>query len=148
MSAAISVCRLPALLRSTESTLETLANGSILVKPKPTDMSSVLQFLKIADSYERKARFFPAFLVVLPVMVFTMSLRLPDEGWVKKLLLTGGAGSVLVVGLAHMASAAGNRFGETFWKSRDGLPTVRWLRKSDASHSSQQIQQWYDGSRN
>jgi hypothetical protein len=107
-------------------------------------MSSILQFLKIADSYERKARFFPAFIVVLPVIVFTMSLRLPDEGWAIKLLVTGGAGSALVVALAHMASAAGNRFGEKFWKQRGGLPTARWLRASDTTHSNQQKQQWYD----
>jgi hypothetical protein len=106
-------------------------------------MPSVLQFLKIADSYERKARFFPALIVVLPIIVFAMSLRLPDEGWLTKVLVTGGAGSALVVALAHMASAAGNRFGEAFWKGRGGLPTARWLRTSDATHSSQQKQHWY-----
>lgn len=108
-------------------------------------MPSILQFLKIADSYERKARFFPAFIVVLPIVVFAMSLRLPDDGWVKKLLITGGAGSALVVALAHMASAAGNRFGDAFWKKRGALPTIRWLRTSDTAHSSQQKQQWCDG---
>lgn len=72
-----------------------------------------------------------------------MSLRLPDEGWLTKLLVTGGAGSALVVALAHMASAAGNRFGDAFWKQRGGLPTSRWLRASDKTHSSQQKQQWY-----
>lgn len=107
-------------------------------------MASVLQFLRIADSYERRARFFPAFIVVLPIIVFAMSLRLPDDGWVKKILITGGAGSALVVALAHMASAAGNRFGDAFWKKRNGLPTVRWLRVSDTDHSSQQKQQWYE----
>jgi hypothetical protein len=111
-------------------------------------MASVLQFLKIADAYERKSRFFPAFIVVLPVIVFAMSLRLQDDGWVKKLLITGGAGSALVVALAHMASAAGNRFGNAFWKKCNGLPTIRWLRTSDTVHSSQQKQQWYDGIKN
>lgn len=106
-------------------------------------MPSVLEFLKIADQYERKARFSPAFIVVLPLIVFTMSLKLPDEGWVTKLLAAGGAGSVIVVALAHMASAAGNRFGERFWAKRDGLPTVRWLRRSDKAHSVQQKEQWY-----
>jgi hypothetical protein len=105
-------------------------------------MPSVLQFLKIADSYERKARFFPALIVILPIIVFTMSLKLPDEGWFTKLLVTGGAGGALVVALAHMASAAGNRFSDAFWKQRDGLPTVRWLRAADTAHSSQQKQQW------
>lgn len=107
-------------------------------------MPSVLQFLKIADAYERKARFFPALIVVLPVIVFTMSLKLPDEGWFTKLLVTGGAGGALVVALAHMASAAGNRFGDDFWKRHGGLPTARWLRASDAAHSTQQKQQWYE----
>lgn len=110
-------------------------------------MASILQFLKVADSYERKARFFPAFIVILPVIVFTMSLKLADEGWVNKLLVAGGAGSALVVALAHMASAAGNRFGEAFWGRRGGLPTIRWLRRSDTSHSSQQKEQWYVGIR-
>src|ERR1700683_172490 len=108
-------------------------------------MISISQFLKIADSYERKARFFPAFIVILPVIVFAMSLKLSDEGWINKLLITGGAGSALVVALAHMASAAGNRFGAPFWEKRGGLPTVRWLRRSDTAHSSQQKQQWYAG---
>src|ERR1043166_8097863 len=108
-------------------------------------MPSVLQFLKVADSYERKARFFPAFIVVLPIIVFAMSLRLPDDGWVKKLLVAGGAGSALVVAFAHLASAAGNRFGDAFWKKRGGLPTLRWMRVSDTAHSTQQKQQWYDG---
>lgn len=107
-------------------------------------MASVLQFLKIADAYERKARFFPAFIVTIPIIVFAMSLRLPDDGWVKKTFITCGAGSALVVALAHMASAAGNRFGNAFWKKRGGLPTVRWLRSSDSAHSSQQKQQWYN----
>lgn len=106
-------------------------------------MPSLLQFLKIADSYERKARFFPALIVVLPIIVLTLSLRLPDEGWFTKLLVTGGAGGALVVALAHMASAAGNRFGDAFWTMRGGLPTARWLRASDTAHSSQQKQQWY-----
>ena len=106
-------------------------------------MASILQFLKVADSYERKARFFPAFIVVLPIVVFVMSLNLPDEGWVMKLLVAGGAGGALVVALAQMASAAGNRFGEKFWRPHGGLPTVRWLRASDTTHSSQQKQQWY-----
>jgi len=106
-------------------------------------MQSVLQFLKVADAYERKARFFPAFIVVLPIIVFVMSLNLGNEGWVMKLLVAGGAGSALVVALAQMASAAGNRFGDNFWKRRGGLPTVRWLRSSDTSHSSQQKQQWF-----
>ena len=106
-------------------------------------MPSILQFLKIADSYERKARLFPALIVVLPIIVLTMSLNLPHEGWPAKLLVTGGAGSALVVALAHMASAAGNRFGDAYWKRLGGLPTVRWLRAADAAHSSQQKHQWY-----
>lgn len=106
-------------------------------------MASILNFLKVADSYERKARFFPAFIVVLPIIAFVMSLNLRGEGWVMKLLVAGGAGSALVVALAQMASAAGNRFGEKFWKQRGGLPTVRWLRASDTTHSSQQKEQWF-----
>src|SRR2546430_2309815 len=108
-------------------------------------MASILQLLKIGDSYERKARVFPALLVVLPLIVFAMSLKLPGEGWLTKLLVGGGAGSAVVVALAHMASAAGNRFGDHFWKQHGGLPTVRWLRASDASHSTQQKEQWYLG---
>jgi hypothetical protein len=106
-------------------------------------MASILQFLKIADAYERKARFFPAFIVVLPIIVFVTSLNLRGEGWVMKLLVAGGAGGALVVALAQMSSAAGNRFGDSFWKQRGGLPTVRWLRASDTTHSSQQKEQWY-----
>ncbi len=106
-------------------------------------MASILNFLKVADSYERKARFFPAFIVILPIIAFVMSLNLRGEGWVMKLLVAGGAGSALVVALAQMASAAGNRFGDKFWKQRGGLPTVRWLRASDTTHSSQQKEQWF-----
>jgi hypothetical protein len=106
-------------------------------------MASILQFLKVADAYERKARFFPAFLVGLPVVVFVMSLKLDGEGWVLKLLVAGGAGTALVVALAHMSSAAGNRFGKKFWEARGGLPTMRWLRAADKTHSTQQKQQWY-----
>jgi hypothetical protein len=67
-------------------------------------MPSVLQFLKIVDSYERKACFFPALIVVLSVVVFAMSLKPPDAGWLTKPLGTSGAGAALVVALAHMAT--------------------------------------------
>jgi hypothetical protein len=108
-------------------------------------MSSLLEFLKISDSYDRKARFFPAFLVVLPLVAFAMSLRLPDESWIMKLLVAGGAGSALVVALSQMASAAGNLYGASYWRKRGGLPTTRWLRASDDTHSKQQKRQWYEG---
>lgn len=106
-------------------------------------MTSILNILKVADPYERKARLFPALIVVLPIVILVMSLNPVGEGWVTKFLSAGIVGGTLVLALAHLASAAGNRFSDRFWKKRDGLPTQRWLRRSDNSHSTQQKQQWY-----
>jgi Flp pilus assembly protein TadB len=106
-------------------------------------MKQILNFLKLADAYERKARLSPAVVTILPAIVLILSLKIGNESWVPKLLATGGVGGVLLVALSQFASAAGNRFSDKFWPPKGGLPTLRWLRAGDAGHSTAQKQQWY-----
>jgi Flp pilus assembly protein TadB len=106
-------------------------------------MEKILNFLKLADPYDRKARLSPALVAILPAIVLILSLKTGSESWVPKLLTTGGVGGVLLIALAQFASAAGNRFSGKFWPPKGGLPTLRWLRAGDTGHSTAQKQQWY-----
>jgi hypothetical protein len=75
-------------------------------------MENPLNFLKLVDAYERKARLSPACVVILPAIVLILSLKLGGEAWGPKLLASGDVGGVLLVALAQFASAAGNRFSD------------------------------------
>lgn len=107
-------------------------------------MEKLLNFLKLADAYDRKARLSPAIVTILPAIVLILSLSTANESWVTKLLSAGGVGSVLAFALAQYASAAGNRFSDKFWPPKGGLPTLRWLRSADPSRSTAQKSQWYE----
>ena len=74
-----------------------------------------LSYTNLSDHYERKTRFLPAVLSVLPLLPMSAALGGPFLEWVELLLGGGGLGAVVAVGLSHTASAMGNRLQEKLW---------------------------------
>ena len=103
-----------------------------------------LSYTNLSDHYERKARFCPAVLSLLPLLPTTAAVGGPFSEWVK--LLLGGVGicAVVAVGLSHIASALGNRLQENLWpRWPHDSPTNRWLHPSAKRTSKQQRKLWY-----
>jgi hypothetical protein len=108
------------------------------------DKDSWLHYVNLSDSYERKARFLPgvlSFLFLFPISgvlgsFFSSSLGLLTSGV--------GVGSIIAVGISHLASAAGNSIQRKYWPEwPHDSPTHRWLNPKDESISSQQRKIWY-----
>ena len=106
--------------------------------------SKWLSYANLSDEYERKARFLPAVLSILPVLPLLGSLGVPASEYVKVLLGGIGLGAIVAVGLSHVASACGNRLQARLWPSwPHDAPTHRRLHPDDTSVSSQQKERWY-----
>ena len=108
-------------------------------------MASTLDFLKLTDRYELKARLLPALLAVLvaaPGAVAVLSSA--QLGWLTNLLTGGGLATVCPVALAYFASAAGRHYERRLWPRWPyDAPTNRWLNPSDTTCSQQQKELWY-----
>ncbi|MDE2838712.1 MAG: hypothetical protein OXL97_14590 [Chloroflexota bacterium] len=108
-------------------------------------MASTLDFLKLTDRYELKARLLPALLAVLvgaPGAAAVLSSA--QLGWLTNLLTGGGLATVCPVALAYFASAAGRRYERKIWPRWPyDSPTNRWLNPNDATCSQQQKELWY-----
>lgn len=103
-----------------------------------------LSYVNLSDHYERKARFLPAILAVLPLLPVSAAFGAPLLEWVKLLGAGVGLGAILAVALSHVASACGNRLQEKLWPEwPHDAPTNRWLHPDDKSVSTQQKQRWY-----
>ena len=106
-----------------------------------------LSYTNLSDNYERKARFLPAVLSVLPLLPISAGLGLFSE-WEKLLLGGAGISAVVAVGLSHTASAMGNRLQVKLWpRWPHDSPTNRWLHPSEARTSKQQRELWYSATR-
>ena len=105
---------------------------------------SWLSYANLSDRYERKARFLPAVLSVLPLLPASAALGGPFLEWVKLVLGGVGIGTVIAVGLSHAASAMGNRLQESLWpRWPHDSPTNRWLHPGEERTSRQQRELWY-----
>jgi hypothetical protein len=105
---------------------------------------SWLSYVNLSDHYERKARFLPAVLSILPLLPLSAAFGAPLMEWVKVLVAGVGLGAILAVALSHVASAAGNRLQEALWPDwPHDAPTNRWLHPEEKSVSTQQKQRWY-----
>lgn len=105
---------------------------------------SWLNYLNLSDDYERRARFLPAVLSLVPLLPLGLALGLPVSTWFQTLLGGTGLAAVLSVGLSHLASAFGNRFQEHLWpRWPHDSPTNRWLHPDDATRSAQQKKTWH-----
>lgn len=103
-----------------------------------------LSYVNLSDHYERKARFLPAVLSLLPLLPVSAAFGAPLMEWVKVVAAGVGLGAILAVALSHIASAAGNRLQEVLWPDwPHDAPTNRWLHPDDKSVSTQQKQRWY-----
>ena len=108
-------------------------------------MASTLDFLKLTDRYELKARLLPALLAVLvaaPGAVAVLSSA--QLGWLTSLLTGGGLATACPVALAYFASGAGRHYERKIWPRWPyDAPTNRWLNPLDTTCSQQQKELWY-----
>ena len=105
---------------------------------------SWLNYVNLSDNYERKARFLPAVLSVLPLLPVAITFGAPLFEWVKLLIAGAGLGAVVAVAFSHVASAFGNRLQDKLWPDwPHDAPTNRWLHPDEKSVSVQQKQRWY-----
>jgi hypothetical protein len=105
---------------------------------------SWLNYFNLSDHYERKARFLPAVLSLLPLLPVATTFGVPLLEWGKLLIAGVGLGAVVAVALSHVASACGNRLQEKLWPDwPHDSPTNRWLHPDEKSISVQQKQRWY-----
>ena len=107
-------------------------------------MGSVLQLLKLADRYERKARLVPGLLSSIPFLPGLAAVGVPIAGWITGAVISVGLGAAFGLLLAYAASAAGRRTERMLWRRWGGPPTTRWLLPSDPQCSEQQREQWYE----
>lgn len=109
---------------------------------------SWLSYANLSDEYERKARFLPAVLSILPLLPASAALGGPIEHWLEVSLMGLGIGAVASVGLSHAASAMGNRLQKRLWpRWPHDSPTNRWLHPDDEATSMQQKQLWYSAAK-
>lgn len=105
-------------------------------------MSGLLRFLNLSDRYDLKARIVPSIVVTFPLMLGACSVTgiaaLPKT----QIGVAALVGAALVIALSHLTRAAGGRLETRLVKKWGGLPTTRWLRSGDASHSPEQGAIW------
>jgi hypothetical protein len=105
---------------------------------------SVLGFLNLSDSYERKARFLSGLLSTAFLLPLAAAAGVPLDNWLMGLGVGAGLSAALAVGISHLASAMGNRFQEKLWpRWPHDCPTNQWLHPNDTTRSNQQKQNWY-----
>jgi len=104
-----------------------------------------LRYLNLSDHYERKARFIPGLVTVLPLLPVAAAYKLPFGGWVALLVSGAGLGAVVAVFISHLASAFGNRPQRQLWPDwPHDAPTHRWLQPTNDEISGQQRTLWYE----
>lgn len=100
-------------------------------------------FFNIADGYERKARFLPGLLSLLPAFPAMIVYASQVENWVRALLAGAGISAAVAVLISHFASAMGSRLEKALYPDYPhDLPTNRWLSPSDPTVSAQQKKKW------
>ena len=105
---------------------------------------SWLSYANLSDQYERKARFLPAVLSLIPLLPASAAWGGPFVEWLKLVLGGAGIGAVVAVGLSHLASAMGNQIQATLWpRWPHDAPTNRWLHPDEGKASKQQRELWY-----
>lgn len=107
--------------------------------------TGILSFVNLG-SYQRRARLAPAVLSLMPVLVATEYFELPL--WLSDSLraqfVLVGAWAALVIGLSHLASAAGNLAQRGIWRRwpyDSHLNTL--LHPTRSPRSRQQRELWY-----
>ncbi len=102
-----------------------------------------LSYVNLSDHYERKARFIPGVLSVLPSVPVSAAYGITPGDWVAALISGVGMGAVIAVAISHMASAFGNRLQRELWPDwPHDFPTNRWLFPENGEVSLQQRTLW------
>lgn len=105
---------------------------------------SWLNYFNLSDHYERKARFLPAVLSILPLLPVATTFGVPLLEWSNLFVVGAGLWAIVAVALSHVASAFGNRLQDKLWPDWPyDAPTNRWLHPAEKSISAQQKQIWY-----
>lgn len=108
-------------------------------------VTSWLSYLSLSDEYERKSRFLPGILTFSFLLPASPIIGNMAESIMHLLIGGVGVGAVFAVGIAHLASAAGNRCQEALFPGwPHNSPTNRWLHPDNRERSSQQRKLWYD----
>ncbi len=107
-----------------------------------------LSYLKLSDAYDRKARFVPGLLSMLPLLPAAAAYQVGAQHWLGALISDVGVGAVVAVALSHLASAFGNRLQRSLWPDwPHDAPTNEWLQPGSKVTSAQQRQLWYEALR-
>ncbi|TQE99815.1 MAG: hypothetical protein FKY71_06685 [Spiribacter salinus] len=107
-------------------------------------MSGWLSLVNLSDDYERRARFIPGVLALLPIVLAAACIGQNVIPMIASLLAGVGLSAVLAIGISHMASMFGNRFQERVWpKWPYDSPTNSMLDAESRRCSSEQRTIWY-----
>jgi hypothetical protein len=105
---------------------------------------SWLSFINLSDHYERKARFLPAVISILPLLPVSIAYGGPLGNWIKILLSGVGISAVVAVAISYLASAFGNHLQKKLWPNwPNDAPTNTWLYPEYRKTSLQQKKLWY-----
>jgi hypothetical protein len=98
------------------------------------------------DTYERKARLAAALLSLAPLLVAAETFGVAGHlsAGLHARFVVYGVWAALVIGLSHLASAAGNLAQKRLWpRWPHDSPTNTWLHPTRSPRSGQQRHQWY-----
>lgn len=110
--------------------------------------STWLSYLKLSDAYDRKARFVPGLLAMLPLLPAAAAYQVGAQHWTAAVVSDVGLGAVIAVALSHLSSAFGNRLQRRLWPDwPHDAPTNEWLQPGSKMTSAQQRQLWYEALR-
>lgn len=105
-------------------------------------MQKLLSKVSLGDRYEIQTRLLPGMLVVIPVIVLVLQFEYAHKSWLRALAIGGGLELFLAFLFAKLAHAMGRHLEGKLIAQWGGLPTHRWLRPTDQSHSVQQKALW------
>lgn len=105
-------------------------------------MKKLLSKFNLGDAYEIQARVLPAMLVVLPIAILVGQIAWRQKGWLAVIGWGTGLEVVFAILVSKLGHAMGARLQDRLTKEWGGLPTMRWLRPNDPSHSEQQKKIW------
>jgi hypothetical protein len=82
---------------------------------------------EVSDPYDRRARLFPGFIVMLPVSVLAVVLVTTRPAWWSGVVLVFGASGASYYGM-QLVRSAGRSKEQALWASWGGAPTTQLLR--------------------
>ncbi len=121
-----------------------ISAGTSPQRNEPTAM-----FKEIANTYERNARIYPSVIVALPIVFSWYGFWNQMNG--SAFAKIGSGSAVVIAGiilLSYIVRFFGKRIEPQLWRSWDGAPSTRYLRKGDGTLSAETKQKLYEKFRN